>query len=130
MFDKVLDDLKYCKRILNTIDNAGDGDLLIESVISRIEDSLSNLSRIEDSLSNLNMSYLNKPKKRQDGTKFKTAGELLEFLLGLSNRDLNKPVVLGRNEYDFSSKWMVTVRGITDDADWVRNYDDVILICS
>lgn len=118
MFNELINDLKYCKRVLHTVANDGKTDSLNAHMIQCV------IRRIEDSLYNLNM-----PKKRRDAIKFETGGELLEFLLGLSDRDLNKCVKIGRNEYDFSSKWGVKVFGYVQDVDWVRKDDESILIC-
>lgn len=130
MFEKVLDDLKDCERDLQMIadDVETDGWIanMLRSIIYTIENTQKNICSIADDC----RSVPNVTNTEQEFAKFETAGELLEFLLGLSDSDLNKRVVLGRNEYDFSHKWGVRVLGIENDADWVRKDDDSILICS
>lgn len=130
MFEKVLDDLKDCERDLQMIadDVETDGWIanMLRSIIYTIENTQKNICSISDDC----RSVPNVTNTEQEFAKFETAGELLEFLLGLSDSDLNKRVVLGRNEYDFSHKWGVRVLGIVNDADWVRKDDDSILICS
>lgn len=116
MFNELINDLKYCKRVLHTVANDGKTDSLNAHMIQCV------IRRIEDSLFNLNM-----PKKRRDVIKFETAGELLEFLLGLNERDLRKPVTIGKNEWD--DRMYMKYVGVVYEVDWVRNDDKDVIIC-
>lgn len=130
MFDEVLDDLKDCERDLQMLRDDSEVDswisFTLRCIIYKLQDAQKNLCSIADDC----RSVPNETNTEQEFAKIETAGELLEFLSGLSEHDLNKRVVLGRNEYDFSSKWMVRVLGVVNDAEWVRKDDDSILICS
>lgn len=127
MFNRVLNDLKNCERDLQMIadDKATDiwVSLKIRNIIYTIEDTQKNLCSIADSYEVVP----NVTKKGRRSAKFETARELLEFLLGLSDRDLNKPVVIGRNEWD--DRMYMRYVGVEYDVDWVRNDDKDIMIC-
>ena len=63
----------------------------------------------------------------QDSANFETAGELLEFLSGLSEHDLNKRVVICRNEWD--DRMYMRYVSVVEDVDWVRNDSNEVIIC-
>lgn len=127
MFEKVLDDLKDCERDLQMIaDVEKDGLIsnMLRSIIYTIKDTQKNICSIADDC----RLVPNVTNTEQEFAKFETAGELLEFLLGLGERDLMKPVVIGRNEWD-DNMYMRYV-GVVYDVDWVRNDSNEVIICS
>ena len=127
MFDKVIDDLKDCERDLQMLRDNSEVDSWIyytlRSIIYKIQDAQKNLWSIADSYKVVP----NVTNNGRDRAKFKTAGELLDFLLGLSDRDLDKRVVIGRNEYD--PRMYAKYVGVEYDVDWVRNDDKSVMIC-
>ena len=127
MFDKVLHDLKNCERDLQMITNEDITDVWVSyklrSIMYIIEDTQKNLREIADNC----RSVPNVTNNERQSAKFKTAGELLEFLLGLSDNDLNKRVVIGRNEWD--PRMYAKYVGVEYDVDWVRNDDKSVMIC-
>lgn len=127
MFNRVLNDLKDCEYKLQMIADDKDTDiwvsLKLRPVISTIEDTQKNICAIADSYEKVP----NVTKKGQKSAKFETAGELLEFLLGLSDRDLNKPVVIGRNEWD--DRMYMRYVGVQYEVDWVSNGSNDVMIC-
>lgn len=127
MIKRILDDLKDCERDLQMIANVETDGLISEmlrSIIYTIEDTQKNLCSIADDC----RSVPNVTNTEQEFAKLETAGELLEFLSGLSEHDLNKRVVIGRNEWD-DNMYMKYV-GVEYEVDWVRNdYNEVIICC-
>jgi hypothetical protein len=126
MFDKVLDDLKDCERDLRMIAEDSEADAwvscMLRSIIYRIQNTQKNLWSIADNYKVVP----NATNYEQKSAKFKTAGELLDFLLGLRDRDLNKRVVIGRNVWDerMFTKWC----SVQHKAEWIRNDDEDIMI--
>ena len=126
MFNKVLDDLKDCECDLRTlsVDSKVDSWICytLRSIIYKIQNAQKNLC----SIANDCMSVPNATNYEQKSAKFKTAGELLDFLLGLRDRDLNKRVVIGRNVWDerMFMKWC----SVQHKAEWIRNDDEDIMI--
>ena len=126
MFERVLDDLKDCERDLQMIAAVETDGLIsnmLHSIIYTIEDIQKNLCSNADDC----RSVSNVTNTEQEFAKFETAGELLEFLLGLSDSDLRKPVVIGRNEWD-DNMYMKYV-GVEYEVDWVRNDSNEVIIC-
>jgi hypothetical protein len=126
MFDKVLDDLKDCERDLQMLRDDSEVDSWISwtlrSIIYKLQDAQKNLCSIADSYKVVP----NVTDNRRDRAKFETAGELLDFLLGLRDRDLNKRVVIGRNVWDerMFTKWC----SVQHKAEWIRTDDENIMI--
>jgi hypothetical protein len=128
MFDKVLYDLKECEYDLQEIVNDKDTDVwvshMLRCVIYRIQDTQKNIREIADDYETIP----DKTYPEQKSAKFKTAGELLDFLLGLRDRDLNKRVVIGRNVWDerMFTKWC----SVQHKAEWIRNdVEDIMIFC-
>lgn len=127
MFDKILYDLKDCECVLQKLADDTEVEAWISctlrSIIYKIQDTQKNLCSIADNCRSVPNTTNN---ERQSAKFIKTAGELLDFLLGLRDRDLNKRVVIGRNVWDdrLPMKYVGVVRG----AEWIRNDDEDIMI--
>ena len=129
MIKEVLDELKNCNKELQLVEKDENIDMYHAYIIRECIKNIKNISNKICDISDCRIIPVSKKNgiHSSRGRFFKTAKDLLEFLLSLSERDLSKAIKIGKNEWD-ANVYMCEVGRIYN-VDWIRNDKTNILIC-
>lgn len=129
MFKEVLDELKNCNKELQLIEEDENIDAYYAYIIHECIENIKNISNKICYISDCRINPVIKENGNHSrkGVFFKTAKDLLEFLLSLSEHDLSKPIKIGKNVWD-KDVYIHYVSRIYN-VDWVRNDKTDVLIC-